>query len=781
MFSTVTSNWFGEFGRNYIMAFQETGSCSTAPYKCLNIISSELYNSLIEKSKCCDHDDDGDSPTANASANSSPSFQNNFYPQTNLFPSEYNRSLDGPSDGHDRPDDEDGPGGGPKPQLFETSPDRDTTTATSEQTNTSYSDEPTPQHHTNVDGASNINEPTNVVSSTPNIATNVDDKEKLKDSFGFKVKDTNNKSMFKERLQKKFVSTKPYQASRAKPSISQNFPKKEDHMITPQLSVQPTHTPFAPSYSQPIPSHQVNPPITEAVSKKEETTDVSQPTSASHYPLPSSFVPSEDGPRLSKATSKIKGEVKWNPPPQGAKIKKNGKFILEKKKPKSEPKKRTFKVERHLPSIEDDSDVHMDNVHIDPNAHMDTDIEHIPIYDTIKFHGGVHPNILKSRKYPKLNKNETNTDRVTTNNTISRKAPVLVSTKKSWGNIRVRKDLYDKLPEEAIIKSKPKIRVRTDLFETHPEKSVLNKSNLRGNNSRKKNINKIKVPIPVIEKPEGKSLREKRQEEVAKNVREFFAKHNIKHFAKHEHNKKEIAKNVRKFFVESNKANISKYKTSSMKKSQIKRERKYKNQNMDTSSSSASLDDDINMVDDDEIKIEKQYQPPKLKKSDSSKSINEVEMYEPLNETGTKRKQQTSNSIEKKYQPPKLKKSVSIKSLNEVEMYEPPNKTDSKRKQQSSNSNKRAIKKEIIEKGNDTRLSHTIKREMLDGEMRKRSKKQVSFEGTKRKNKFLTHPTGPIKFAKKKDRKKDDEDEDDKKNFKKKFSGSGFSMWRIKI
>ena len=779
MFFIVTTNWFGEFGRNYIMAFQETGSCSTAPYKCLNIISSELYNSLIEKSKCCDHDDDdGNSPTSNASANSSPSFQNNFYPQTNLFPSEYNRSLDGPSDGHDRPDDEDGPGGGPKPQLFETSPDRVTTTATSEQTNTSHSDEQNPQHHTNDDGASNISKPTNDVSSIPNIATNVDDKEKLKDSFGFKVKDTN-KSMFKDRLQKKFVNTKPYQASRVKTSISQNFPKKEEHMITPQLSVQPTHTPFAPSYSpsyQTIPSPQTNPTITETVSKKEETTDVSQPTSASHYPLPSSFVSSEDGPRLSKATSKLKDEVKWNPPPppQGAKIKKNDKFNREKKKPKSEPKKRTFKVERHLPSIEYDSDVHMDNVHIDPNAHMDTNIEHIPIHDidnTIKFQGGVYPNILKSRKYPKINKNESNAVRTTANNIISRKAPDLISTKKSLGNIRVRKDLYDKVPEEAIIKNKPKIRVRTDLFETHPEKSVLNKSNLRGNNSRKKNINKIKVPIPVIEKPEGKSLREKRQEEVAKNVREFFTKHN----------KKEVVKNVRNFFVKSNKANISKYKDSSMKKSQIKRERKYKNQNMYTSSSSAPLDDSVNMVDADEIKIEKKYQPPKLKKSDSSKSINEVEMYDPLIETGAKRKQQTSNSIGKKYQPPKLKKSASGKSSNEVEMYESHNKTGSRSKQQSSNSNKRAIKKEIIEKGSDTRLSHTIKREMLGGEMRKRSKKQVSFECSKRKNKFPTHPTGPIKFAKKKDRGKDAEDEDDKKNFKKKFSGSGFSMWRIKI
>merc|ERR1712039_1170870 len=163
-------------------------------------------------------------------------------------------------------------------------------------------------------------------------------------------------------------------------------------------------------------------------------------------------------------------------------------------------------------------------------------------------------------------------------------------------------------------------------FEARPEKSVLNKSSSRGNNSRKKNINKIKVPIPVIEKPEGKSLREKRQEEVAKNVREFFAKNN----------KKEIAKNVRNFFVKNNQANIPKYKASSMKKSQIKRERKYKNQNMDTSSSSAALDDTVDMVDVNEMKIEKKYQPPKLKKSDSSKSINEVEMYETPNETGAR-------------------------------------------------------------------------------------------------------------------------------------------------
>ena len=53
-------------------------------------------------------------------------------------------------------------------------------------------------------------------------------------------------------------------------------------------------------------------------------------------------------------------------------------------------------------------------------------------------------------------------------------------------------------------------------------------------------------------------------------------------------------------------------------------------------------------------------------------------------------------------------------------------------------------------------------------------------KGIKRKNKFGTKPTGYIKFIKKG---KNDEDEDvsdkDDKNFKKKFSGSGFNMWKF--
>ena len=52
-------------------------------------------------------------------------------------------------------------------------------------------------------------------------------------------------------------------------------------------------------------------------------------------------------------------------------------------------------------------------------------------------------------------------------------------------------------------------------------------------------------------------------------------------------------------------------------------------------------------------------------------------------------------------------------------------------------------------------------------------------KGSKRKNLFGTHPTGPIKFVKKNIKEKNDDTDNDNKDFKKKFSGSGFNMWKI--
>ena len=142
--------------------------------------------------------------------------------------------------------------------------------------------------------------------------------------------------------------------------------------------------------------------------------------------------------------------------------------------------------------------------------------------------------------------------------------------------------------------------------------------------------------------------------------------------------------------------------------------------------------------------------------------------------------------------------------------------------------NKRKIKKEIIEKSKNTKLSRDIKKEMIEEEMTKSKrknpflshptapvkiskkkhkeihdkdtkgskrknlfgthptgpikfvKKDKDTKGSKRKNLFGTHPTGPIKFVKKNIREKNGDSDDDNKDFKKKFSGSGFNMWKIK-
>lgn len=45
---SATTNWFKE-NSDFVMAFQEGSACSPSPYKCLHLISDELFQSLIEK------------------------------------------------------------------------------------------------------------------------------------------------------------------------------------------------------------------------------------------------------------------------------------------------------------------------------------------------------------------------------------------------------------------------------------------------------------------------------------------------------------------------------------------------------------------------------------------------------------------------------------------------------------------------------------------------------------------------------------------------------------
>ena len=64
------------------MAFQPSGPCSSSPYKCLHVISSELYKSILNNNAKGDGNTDSSS---NSSAYSAPNIQNNFYPSNNQF------------------------------------------------------------------------------------------------------------------------------------------------------------------------------------------------------------------------------------------------------------------------------------------------------------------------------------------------------------------------------------------------------------------------------------------------------------------------------------------------------------------------------------------------------------------------------------------------------------------------------------------------------------------------------------------------------------------------
>ena len=662
------------------MAFQESGACSSVPYKCLHIISSELYNSLVDKTECFD----GNSNANNASSNTSANFQNNFYPQNNLLSSRYNG-------GHDRfdPDDDDyDPGSGRHPQLVEATPTHIPTTATPTRPPVSQSDTISPQHTANNDGdTSNNIEPTDDVHSSPSInaSINPDDVENLNNidttSNNIKTQPHSYPSEFKDRIPKrKIENKKPYSGNRRKlplssmiiPKKDENINRKQEPMDTldqpplaatsqvppPVLNLTPSHPlssikklppQVPPSTSNPLP-----PPTSIKKLPPQDLPSSSNPPLSSHpstsHSSVTSFVPSKDGPKLSKTTRKIKDEVKWSPHKDHQEVK-----IKKPKKIKPEPKKRVFKFERNIPKIEDDEQM---------------DVEHIPLNEDDGKMDISHDETPKKKSKPK---------------------------------IRVRTDIFDKPPNEVV---KPKIRVRTDLFEE--------------NKSTKKNLKKVQLPIST------KALREK--------------------------NKKIIANNVRSFFDKNKEANNAKLKDLPIKV----------------------------------IKREKKQQIPKLKKSSSTNEENDADL-------------------------------VEIKHDNDVTMNELKTKAKSGGTKNSL-VKKRAIKKEIIEKGKNTKLSHNIKREMIKAEMMnerdnaelKRKKSKVT-KGTKRKNKFGTKPTGYIKFIKKdnndededakgikrknkfgtkptgyikfikKDKNDEDEDDSDKddKNFKKKFSGSGFNMWKF--
>ena len=91
------------------MAFQPSGPCSSSPYKCLHVISSELYKSILNNNAKCDGNTDSSS---NSSAYSAPNIQNNFYPSNNQF-------FDNPDNDNKKPpsDDQSASPDSPSPGL----------------------------------------------------------------------------------------------------------------------------------------------------------------------------------------------------------------------------------------------------------------------------------------------------------------------------------------------------------------------------------------------------------------------------------------------------------------------------------------------------------------------------------------------------------------------------------------------------------------------------------------------------------------------------------------
>ena len=63
------------------MAFQESGACSASPYKCLYVINSDLYKSMISNNSRCEESTGANSAS---SAYSAPNIQNNFYPSNRI-------------------------------------------------------------------------------------------------------------------------------------------------------------------------------------------------------------------------------------------------------------------------------------------------------------------------------------------------------------------------------------------------------------------------------------------------------------------------------------------------------------------------------------------------------------------------------------------------------------------------------------------------------------------------------------------------------------------------
>ena len=699
------------------MAFQPTSSCSPSPYKCLHLISSELYNNLLKKNERCDSENI-------ASSNASPSIQNNFYPGSSGYNS-HDGDNGGPGPGAPNildiepqpshippqriaPPDPDGndvnqynnthppPPPPPAPHIQET------TNVTTIAPNTAS----TPSHDI-INNPANVNDvDMNSIEDKPPFTVNFRDRlKKLKkpkrrggpyknasktdpesaarkgpnknnnnnDDVEMGLVDGNNTSninvrddLHKQNLRQDLTNIQQANSINVRSDILKN---PDVHILEKNIQQAQTphraHIPHPPLAPYPPAGH-VPPPAPYPPSTK-----VQSPSSEYfEEDNKSKFYPKSDPPI-------------WDPTNNSQRFVRQNRDVKQKTKEKvknSIPKKREFKFERNIKDDDEDHQHDNDVAMVDASA---------PSAPTSSSGVGSCSSSLRCNSCSTCKgarpKDDTDLRRDVLKRNFQKK-------------IGVRKDIFKKDPD--VLRKIPS----SELFQGE-------------NTSEKKSTKKPQTPIP--KKIITQNSREKKEAEVAQIIKDFFVNH------------------------------------------------KY---------------------------------PPKLKKALSSAS---GEYYEPMDTAESK--------IEVKHKIPKAPKLKKALSSTSGEYYEPMDMVESKiedkhktPKEEGGSTEKHQIKKEtkrlktrkdFIENNSDTNLSHKIKKEMIGEEMIKREKNKKPIvstkhnQGEKRKNKFGTHPTGPIKFAKKSHKKggvklkkeKHSDDENDKAGNKrlKKFYGSGFRMWKI--
>lgn len=526
------------------MVFQESGSCSSSPYKCLHVISSDLYKSMVSASKC-EENSESHSSISSSNAYSSPSVQNNFYPSNNFGP--------GSDGGNNYPP----PPSDIPPSNTNSSPDIPPNNPPDLPPKAPLDEAPAPASGGELAYPQGVtSDSLNAISSnqTPDLSSDTA-QETLNDTVSGVGDQTH-------------LPPTPRSLKRIK-KTPRNKKRDGKKVRVPERSQVPTAS------SQNISSYPPSPPFPPPPPSVEEP--MNEETSGPIRPLPS--VTTQDTNPLSKFEGKIKWPTYNERKPSGPEKKKKVVRATDKKHQEIKPlTKRKSKFERVLPEEEVPPTVETPQ---NPNNWVSTDFDDMELdeADGVKnthqnefmkryMRGGVSKSNYQNKSLDKTKRVQPNEDfneelqnEEASNETVrnthqnelmmrfrgsphidqaaSRKYPQIKKSREK-GPLRIRKDLFPKtdkrdedknhshLKHKNEIKKqlRGEIRVRKDLFTESTEKMkdrINNDMFKRNNGSKKKNDKHPPKIEPKVEKQKNSKLIER---EVRNTVNQFFNKNN---------------------------------------------------------------------------------------------------------------------------------------------------------------------------------------------------------------------------------------------------------------